>query len=160
MITYLTSQELIDELSTPTTGKTLYYYLPSVSPAFLLLSEDEFTDLSKFGADNFQPLFSTHRRMLNSLIGQESFIGIPFYPVDVVLQTVNISPYVSIWQSNPANVILFDDAASDRFILSVSTIGLPALNAEYGGSWRITPSNITNELVTIGASLAVIKSDV
>lgn len=160
MITYLTSTELTNELTTPTTGKTLYYYLPSVSPAFLLLSEDEFTSLSAFGAENFQPCFAGHRRMLASLMGQESFIGIPFYPVATLLTVTQIAPYIAPWQSNPVNVVLFDDAASDRFILHVDSTTLPALNAEYGGSWRLTPTNITIELINIGAALAVIKSDV
>ena len=162
MLKYLSSSELNLKLSEASIDKTLYFQDTALFPAFLWLTDDEKSIIPK--DVSLTPIFEVLKNAFRLVLPNLVFSQADFSPIDIQLSTVNIAPWVygfndaGIISLNGVSYTVFDDNASDLFIISPSSTTLASLNAKYTGSHRVTPLTVLNTLKAIGQLLINVTS--
>ena len=157
MLKYLSSSELNLKLSEASNDKTLYFQDTALFPAFLWLTDDQKATIPR--EVSLTPIFEVLKNAFRLVLPNLVFSQADFLPIDIQLLPVNMAPWVygfnssSVISINGVSYTLFDDNASDLFIIAPSSTTLASLNAKYTGSHRVTPSILLDTLKSIGSLL-------
>ena len=137
--------------------KTLYFQDTALFPAFLLITQTERSALPNEVA--LTPIYPVLKKAFKLVLPGATFPSFPFLPLDVQLSSILMSPWVygfsdlGVIVLNGVSYTLFDDVASDLFIIAPSFTTLASLNARFTGSHRITPTVVIKTLKRISELL-------
>ena len=137
--------------------KTLYFQDSALFPAFLLITQTERSSLPNEVA--LTPIYPVLKKAFKLVLPGATFPSFPFLPLDVQLSSILMSPWVygfsdlGIIVLNGVSYTLFDDVASDLFIIAPSFTTLASLNAKFTGSHRVTPTLVIKTLKRISELL-------
>ena len=137
--------------------KTLYFQDTALFPAFLLITQTERSALPNEVA--LTPIYPVLKKAFKLVLPGATFPSFPFLPLDVQLSSILMSPWVYGFSDlgviilNGVSYTLFDDVASDLFIIAPSFTTLASLNAKFTGSHRVTPTLVIKTLKRISELL-------
>ena len=157
MADYLSSSVLGLALTDTNPAQTLYFQDTALFPAFLFLTQLERAELPNDIA--LTPLYAVQKRAMRLVLPGANFLSSPFVPLDIQLSSVAMCPWVRGFNDSSAILLggvsytLFDDIASDLFIIAPSSTPLASLNARYTGSHRIAPILVLKTLKRVAELL-------
>ena len=137
--------------------KTLYFQDSALFPAFLFITQIERSALPNEVA--LTPIYPVLKKAFQFVLLGATFPSFPFLPLDVQLSSILMSPWVygfsdlGVIVLNGVSYTLFDDVASDLFIIAPSFTTLASLNANFTGSHRVTPTLVIKTLKRISELL-------